>query len=144
MTIAAVWLVAAIHVFFADAEIRRWPKVTALLLGYDAGMAAITAKLGINQGAYNAFFAIGLVASLVGLIPDGHAETLIIFCLAALALAGTRGIAHHPALGVLGAIDIGCCCFDAGFAERLDTLVVRCKRLKPICLLNRTINVLKA
>ena len=88
----AVWLVAVIHVAFAGAEIFRWPNVSRLLLGYDEGMAAKTAKLGLNQGAYNAFFAIVLLAVLLGAVPEGQAEVLTIFCLASLAAAGLVGL----------------------------------------------------
>ena len=87
-----IWLVAILHVLFAYAEICHWPRVTKRLLGYDDGMAQKTAVLGINQGAYNAFFAVGLLVALLVDLQECHAQAVIVFCLASLAAAGLVGL----------------------------------------------------
>ncbi len=92
MLTVVIWLVAILHVLFACAEIWRWPQVTKLLLNYDDVMARNTAVLGINQGAYNAFFAVGLLAALLIELPEGQAEAVTVFCLASLAAAGLVGL----------------------------------------------------
>jgi putative membrane protein len=55
-------------------------------------MAQNTAVLGVNQGAYNAFFAVGLLVALLFELPEGQAEAVIVFCLASLAAAGLVGL----------------------------------------------------
>ena len=107
-------LVGLIHVYFAVSEMFRWETISGRLLSYPAELAAATAVLGFNQGAYNGFFALGLFAVAFGLVSNGPARTLAVFCLASLAAAGAVGLATVqnllflvqmlPALAVLGLV----------------------------------------
>lgn len=108
-------IVAVLHLGFAFAEIFRWEDVIALLLGLKEATDTTAIKLLLlNQGAYNAFFAIGLLAALSGLVPAVQRKALVVFCLASLAAAGLVGLAtvQHlffliqlvPAAGVLAYI----------------------------------------
>lgn len=106
--------VGAIHVYFAYAEMFDWTETSGKLLGFSAEQAATTAVLGFNQGAYNLFFALGLLFVASGLSAKSPARILAIFCLASLSAAGLVGLAtvQHllflvqlvPAAGVLAYI----------------------------------------
>ena len=87
-----IGVVAVIHLAFAGLEIFRAENVPKLLLGFEEGPAKDVAVLVQNQGAYNLFFALGLIALLTPLIPEGQKGALAFFCLASLAAAGLVGL----------------------------------------------------
>lgn len=87
-----VGAVGAIHVYFAYAEMFDWTDTAGKLLGYSVEQAAMTAVLGFNQGAYNLFFAAGLLVAAAGLMAKAPARVLAIFCLASLSAAGLVGL----------------------------------------------------
>lgn len=114
LTRIGIGAVGAIHLYFAYAEMFRWPQTSGMLLGYTAEQAAMTAVLGFNQGAYNLFFAVGLLLIAAGLMAKAPARIMAIFCLASLSAAGLVGLATIqnpifliqllPAAGVLAFI----------------------------------------
>ena len=88
-----IGVVALLHAGFAAAEIFRWENVVKFLLNLETVTDdnAIRILL-LNQGAYNAFFAVGLFAVLFGAVPARQRKALAVFCLTSLTAAGLVGL----------------------------------------------------
>jgi putative membrane protein len=91
LAMAAVGLVAALHVFFLVLEVFLWDKPTGMkIFRTKPDFARESAPLMKNQGLYNGFLAAGLVWSLVTHDP-GVALSLETFFLGCVIVAGIVG-----------------------------------------------------
>ncbi len=103
LPLASLVLLAGIHFVFAYKEIFDWEASAVKLIGMNEADATASAKVGKNQGLYNAFLAAGAVWSLVewGFRGPGAGRPLAtFFALCALA-AGVFGWATFRRSGFL-------------------------------------------
>ncbi len=87
LALAAVGLVAAIHLYILYLEMFLWDTPRGrVAFGLTPEMAAATKTLALNQGLYNGFLAAGLIWGMV--ISN---ESLMVFFLICVAVAGVVG-----------------------------------------------------
>jgi putative membrane protein len=93
IAVAAVLLVAALHLYFLVLEMFLWTTPFGRrTFGTTADFAASTKALAANQGLYNGFLAAGLVWGLVAYgVPGGR--PVITFFLVCIVIAGIFGAA---------------------------------------------------
>jgi putative membrane protein len=82
-------LVALEHLAFLALEMFLWDKPPGLkVFRHSEQYAASTKALAANQGLYNGFLAAGL---FWGLVPGSHADSIKIFFLSCVIVAGVYG-----------------------------------------------------
>jgi len=85
----AVALVALLHLYFLVLEMFFWEKPLGLrIFGLTPEFAKASKALAANQGLYNGFLAAGL---LWGLLPDAGGDSIKIFFLGCVVVAGVYG-----------------------------------------------------
>ena len=90
--IAALIVVAALHLAFLVLEMFLWTKPTGRrIFGLTRELADATAKLAANQGLYNGFLAAGLLWGAFGTFAGEDAFHVRLFFLACVVVAGVYG-----------------------------------------------------
>ncbi len=89
LAIAAVILVALLHLWFLVLEMFLWTRPAGRrAFGLTAELAAQTATLAANQGLYNGFLAAGLIW---GLTLGASGAAVVVFFLLCVIVAGAFG-----------------------------------------------------
>ena len=89
LTVAAVSLVVALHLWFLVLEMFLWRRpLGRRVFGLDPEFAARSAALAANQGVYNGFLAAGLIW---GLWLGSGGVPILLFFLACVVVAGVFG-----------------------------------------------------
>lgn len=111
------WMLLCIVVqcYAAWQEMFAWPKFAEDMVGLSsflaaegasetltAGMIEMTAKLGLNQGFYNLFLAVGIALAFVPMIASAHRWAIAVFCLICMVAAGAFGLVTVPEPGTEG------------------------------------------
>ena len=91
-----VAITAAVHFGFMYKEMCGWEKLAQDVAGISETEAKATKAIGFNQGLYNGFFAVGLTATLLKWPPNMHIETLQVFILLCVVVAGIVGAITLP------------------------------------------------
>lgn len=112
-----LWMLISIIVqcYAAWQEMFAWPKFAEDMVGLSsflaaegasetltAGMIEMTAKLGLNQGFYNLFLAVGILLFFVPMIASAHRWAIAVFSLICMAAAGAFGLVTVPEPGTEG------------------------------------------
>jgi putative membrane protein len=95
-----IGVTALVHFIFMYVEMRKWVWLSQRVAGLSEAEAEATKVIGFNQGLYNGFFAVGLMAALAGstaevpvfgqMTPE-HAAAVAVFVLVCVVVAGTAG-----------------------------------------------------
>lgn len=86
-----VIVVAVLHLYICYLEMALWTSTRARkVFGTTEAFAAESRVLAANQGLYNAFLGVGL---LIGLYLGPSGQTLVVYLLACVAVAGIYGAA---------------------------------------------------
>src|SRR5436190_1401207 len=86
---ALVVLVAGMHLYFMYKEMCRWETFSVKVARLAPDVAKATTAVGLNQGLYNGFLAVGLIWSLFA--PASFGIWLAVFFLGCVLVAGLVG-----------------------------------------------------